>query len=98
MIQVITREHAVGHGIQHIVFFPNGHGASLVRAVGPGGIASTYGADQGLWELAVLRGTPDAWVIDYTTPITDDVLGWLDHADLAAAIIAVARLPKVGGS
>ena len=65
--------------------FDNGYGASVVR--GPG----TYGSRDGLWELAVTHG--DDWKSDYSTPITDDVLGWLTPVDVDLALTAIESLP-----
>ena len=35
----------------------------------------SYGFEKGLWELAVLDANKE---ISYDTPITSDVIGWLD--------------------
>ena len=56
-------------GIQYRYRFENGFGASVVRHAG------SYGNKQGLYELAVLDTFGD---LDYTTPITHDVIGYLD--------------------
>jgi hypothetical protein len=63
--------------------FPNGYGASVIN--------DGYGREQGLHELAVMRGTH----IDYDTPITDDVLGCLSIAEVVATLDAIAALPAV---
>ena len=66
-LQVQT--HANG-GIQKLYKFRNGMGASVVMFPG------SYGFEKGLWELAVL----DPWGnITYDTPITSDVIGYLDE-------------------
>ena len=53
--------------------FPNGYGASVIYG------ASTYDL-----ELAVLKWDKDGgdWEIDYTTPITNDVVGHIEELDL----------------
>jgi hypothetical protein len=56
-------------GIAARHFFPNGYGASVVQFRTPFGSGS-YGADEGLYELAVLQGTEDKWNICYDTHIT----------------------------
>ena len=57
-------------GIQKLYKFRNGMGASVVMFPG------SYGFEKGLWELAVL----DPWGnITYDTPITSDVIGYLDE-------------------
>ena len=73
------------NGGEHKLFsFENGYGASLVRS------PLTRGGDEGLWELAVLlRGR-----LCYDTPITDDVVSYLNDAEADALLEEIARLPK----
>lgn len=54
--------------------FPNGLGLSVVRGLG------TYGAEEGLLEVAVLPGI-------------DDVLGWRTFEDVRALIWEIAARP-----
>ena len=54
-------------GIQAEIQFPNGYGASIIRG------AHSYGGKSSLYELAVLKDG----ALCYTTPITNDVEGWL---------------------
>lgn len=62
---------------QWLIGFKNGYGASVIR--GP----HSYGGPQGLYELAVLkRDYHRYWNITYDTPITDEVLGSLEHEDV----------------
>ncbi|HVJ71635.1 MAG TPA: hypothetical protein VM531_09045 [Sphingomicrobium sp.] len=77
-------ESLAGMGEQAQVTFPNGYGASVVRG------RYTYGGSAGLYELAV-RG-PDGR-LDYTTPVTDDVLGHLTPAAVTEALGQIAALP-----
>lgn len=61
-----------------------GHGdmeVSVIRS------SMTYGGDEGLFELAMLRD--DKCV--YDTCITDDVLGWLEVEDVLEVLEKVAR-------
>lgn len=61
-----------------------GHGdmeVSVIRS------SMTYGGNQGLFELAMLRN--DKCV--YDTCITDDVLGWLEVEDVLEVLEKVAR-------
>lgn len=77
-------------GTQHIYQFPNGRGASVVRC------AYSYGGANGLWELAVIRQTaPNDCHIDYTTPITDDVIGWQTWDEIEALLDQIASMPPV---
>lgn len=78
--------HPIGFGTQEICRFPNGYGASVVQH------KYTYGGDKGLWELAVIKFEGDKWSIDYTTPITDDVLGWLTRLEVLELMGKIAGL------
>ncbi len=61
----------------------------------PGPVTGTYGADQGLWELAVLRfQEDDQWEITYRTKITDDVLGWLAEAEVDEVLGKIKKLRR----
>jgi hypothetical protein len=70
---------------QTLYQFDNGYGASVVD--------HGYGSENGLYEIAVLGIDGN---IDYTTPITDDVLGWLTEDDVEKVLGDIAALPKLG--
>ena len=75
--QHLYRKGILMDGYQYLFKFPNGHGASVVKHRG------SYGSDEDLWELAVVGFVDNGrWGLDYTTPITDDVLGWLTDDDV----------------
>lgn len=57
-------------GIQAKEFFNNGYGISVVKS------SFSYGGNEGFYECAVLKGNKYSFRICYTTPITDDVIGW----------------------
>jgi hypothetical protein len=76
-------------GTQKIYRFDNGYGASVVRGFG------TYGAESGLWELAVIHWRGNAWEITYDTPVTDDVIGWLSDEDVEEKLREISELPAV---
>jgi hypothetical protein len=84
-------ESRVWHGGErHLVRFPNGYAASVIR--GP----FSYGGPDGLWEVAVMipdGEDPEEWEITYDTPITSNVLGWLDVPGVAGVLLQVSRLP-----
>lgn len=67
-------------GIQYIAKFDNGYGASIVQH------SFSYGNERGLWELAVTMYSkpdePEEYELCYTTPITDDVIGYLTEAEV----------------
>ena len=69
-------------GEQAIVLFDNGYGASVLR----GGVFYTTG---GTFEVAVMRDGN----LDYTTPITDDVLGYLSEAEANKTLSDIKALP-----
>ena len=69
-------------GIQAKVEFDNGYGVSVVRGFG------TYGAEDGLYELAVTKNGR----LCYDTPITDDVLGYLSPEDVERYMRMVRKL------
>lgn len=85
---VLTREHA--GGIQKLYRFPNNHGASVVRH------RYSYGGDAGLWELAITRyelgATDEEYTLCYTTPITNDVLGYLEEAQVNETLTKIEAL------
>lgn len=86
-----TLERSINSGVQKVYKYANNQGASVVR--GP----FTYGSREGKWELAVLRLRNDEreWQIDYTTPLTDDVLGYLTEAEVDDLLAKIEALPQV---
>ena len=70
-------------GIQRIYKFENGYGASVVMHNG------SYGGDKGLWELAVLDEAGD---LCYHTPVTQDVVGYLNDTKLHAILKEIQEL------
>jgi hypothetical protein len=82
--------HGTGNGVQKIYRFANGYGASVVRFPG------SYGYEKGLWELAVIRFNSEDiydWRINYKTPITKDVIGYLDNLRVNALLEQIEALP-----
>lgn len=77
-------DRAVG-GTQRIYRFPNGYRASVVRN------DMSYGGSSGLYELAVL----DSGGITYSTPITDDVIGYLTPLDVRSILRDIEALPSI---
>jgi hypothetical protein len=75
-------------GEQRLYKFANGYGASVVRS------AYSYGGKNGKWELAVIcYAAGGDYSLCYTTPITNDVIGWLDDADVDALLDKIEDLP-----
>lgn len=81
--------------------FPNGFGASVVKNTStidglPCG--GSYGAEEGLYELAILSWhSEDESSIEYSTPITSDVLGWLSVAEVEETLQQIMDLWIVEG-
>ena len=70
-------------GIKTTCHFDNGYGVSVVRH------KYSYGYGLNLFELAIIDKDGD---IIYSTPITDDVLGYLTEDDVSDTMIKVQRL------
>jgi hypothetical protein len=85
----VKKNEALG-GVQYLYYFPNGYGASIVRHSG------SYGYSSGLWELAVIKYadlSPDSKQrLDYTTTITDDVLGYLTESKVKNILDQISKL------
>ena len=78
-------------GVQNVYKFDNGYGASVVQH------EFSYGSHENLWELAVIHFDEDGeWSLDYSTPITDDVIGWIDMMQVMEILLQIQNLePKV---
>lgn len=74
-------------GVQAVHTFPNGYGVSVV--CGP----NSYGGNDGLFELAVLKNG----AICYDSGITEDVLGHLDEQGVEKYLAEVESLNKAEG-
>ena len=90
-MELYTRD--LNGGTQVVHKFENGYGASVVRAPNVGFWGTTYGYDEGLWELAVLTFVNDTeFHLDYSTPITNDVIGHLSDEDVLAVLAQIEAL------
>ena len=70
-------------GNQWLFKYDNGYGASIVQHSG------SYGGEQGLYEIAVLDSNGE---MSYTTPITDDVIGYADEVKLYETLDRIKSL------
>jgi hypothetical protein len=70
-------------GIIGRIEFENGYGASVVKS------PFSYGGGDDLYELGVLGKDGQ---LCYTTPITDDVIGYLTEADVEELLIKIQKL------
>lgn len=71
------------NGVQAIVKFDNGFGASVVKH------NFSYGGSEGLYEMAVLDENND---ICYTTSITNDVIGYLNEEEVSDYLNKIKNL------
>lgn len=71
------------NGMRMWAEFPNGYSVSVVSH------GYSYGGSEGFWEGAVMHGGD----IVYDTPVTDDVVGWMDEDAVLAFCHEVAALP-----
>jgi len=71
-------------GYQKFVEFSNGYSASIVSN------DMSYGSDRGLFEVAVLVNDE----IVYDTPVTNDVIGFLDFQGVADTLKQIENLPR----
>ena len=68
---------------KNVYKFQNGYGASVICN------QSSYGSDNGLFELAVLDKNGD---ICYDTPITSDVIGYMTFGHVARVLKDIESL------
>ena len=79
-------------GVRYVFRFENNYGASVVKHLG------SYGYDQDLWELAVIRfgkydeDEDDVYILTYDTPITDDIEGHLTDEDVRNLLARIKEL------
>lgn len=73
-------------GRQFVFRCENDYGASVVMN------RVSYGHEDGLWELGVIKFDRDEWHLDYDTPITNDVIGYLTEKDVKRLLIEISKL------
>jgi hypothetical protein len=78
--------HCIDNGIAAKLFFDNGYGVSVVQFPG------SYGYEEGLYEVAILKGSADDYDLCYDTPVSDDILGHRDEEDVENIIKEVESL------
>jgi hypothetical protein len=78
------KTHPSGEGVQSLIYFDNGYGASVVRT------PFSYGGDRGKYELAIYhKGS-----IYYDTHITNDVIGYLTEDEVTDFLRQIQELEK----
>jgi len=84
---LLFRSQKYTQGMQAVVIFPNGYGASVVHH------SFSYGNAEGLYELAVIKGKNETeWELCYDTEITDDVLGYLKPSDIDELLVKIEEI------
>jgi hypothetical protein len=75
--------------VQKLYRFSNGLGASVIRG------EFSYGGDEGLWELAVIKFTDEGgYVLVYPKEVCqdEDVVGWLTDEQVDEKLVQIANL------
>lgn len=88
-------ERSLYDGVQRLYKFENGYGASLVRHQG------SYGGLRGLWEIAVIKWIDQYmrgfdWDLCYSTPITYDMIGYLEENQVNTILSFIEKLDEFG--
>lgn len=81
---------SIANGGQYVYRFPNNYGASVVKH------EFSYGYYDDMWEVAVIKFLDSSntnWIIDYSTPLTKDVIGWVKWIDTYEILRDIMKLP-----
>jgi hypothetical protein len=99
--KVFEEAHPIGDGTHKLYRFPNGYGASVVRFTltvpSIGTVAGSYGAEEGKWELALVKfhGESDYELI-YEFGY-DDVVGFLSDAEVESHLAQIKGIEVAHG-
>ncbi len=74
------------NGLKAHHYFDNGYGISVIRRPG------SYGWENGLFEVAVLKKKSNQWEVCYSTPITSDVIGNCTPEDINRILVQIESL------
>jgi hypothetical protein len=96
-----------GEGVQKFWRYKNGYGASVVRfnissmlpsfTNGKLEKVGSYGVNEGLWELAVIKFIKNGYTLCYDTEITSDVIGYLTEKKVEEYLRKIKMLKEVTG-
>ena len=78
--------HTGAPGVHAVHFTGNGYGVSVIQT------PFSYGGHLGQYEVAVIKGNADKWLLKYDTPVTDDVIGWCEPDQVVKIIAKVAAI------
>ena len=91
-LNIFEPQSIVGDGVRTKHFFPNGYGVSVIRFEG------SCGYEDGLYEVAILKGTKDNCTITYEAPPVNyvaGVIGYLDEQGVENILTRVESFPLV---
>lgn len=84
--EIIITDKENGNSMQHTYKFPNGYGATVIQD------KCSKGYKEGLYELGVLEDG----ALCYSTPIKNDVIGYLSADEVAEHLRQIEELPREG--
>jgi len=82
--EFIISDQENGNSMKHIYKFSNGYGASVIQS------EYSYGHEDGLYELAVLKDGE----LCYDTPITGDIIGYLSADEVTEYLQRIEGLKE----
>ena len=82
--EVIISDQEDGNSMEHRYEFSNGYGASVIQS------EYSYGHEDGLYELAVLKDGE----LCYDTPITGDIIGYLSADEVTEYLQRIEGLKE----
>jgi hypothetical protein len=85
----VYKEKSLNGGVQKEYRFDNGYGASVIQH------NYSYGNEQGLWELAVIKWDDEWYDLVYDTDITEDVIGNLTLDEVQEILVRIESLKGV---
>jgi hypothetical protein len=101
--KVYEKAHPIGDGTQKVYRFPNGYGASVIRFMihipFSGLISGSYGADEGKWELALIKfdgADNNSHEVVYEHGY-DDVIGYLSDEEVESHLAQIKGIEVVYG-
>lgn len=89
MMYTVYKEKSLNGGVQKEYRFDNGYGASVIQH------NYSYGNEQGLWELAVIKWDDEWYDLVYDTDITEDVIGNLTLDEVQEILVRIESLKGV---
>ena len=76
-------------GIQRLYRFDNGYGASVIQH------KNSYGSDQGLWELALIKFEDyNTYKLVYDTETFCDVIGHLEESEIEPLLVRISNFKQ----